>query len=281
MEFKTLEKTRIEAVHEAFVDAFSDYQVKMDLPLEKFQKMMKRRGFSPALSMGAFEEDKLVGFVLNGCRDYQGRKTVYDMGTGVVKEYRRQGITSRILEELTVLLKENGVEQYLLEVLQENTSAYELYLKQGFRVTRGFHCYRIRKGNPDQPSPYTIVSEKPSVGASFSDFWDFVPSWQNGVDSVKAAEDTFTCLVVKEADVVVGYGLIDQKTGDIPQLAVKKTHRRRGIGRQLLSALLEETAAPQGVFLNIEDTMETMISFVLHEGGEYTVSQYEMIKDLS
>ncbi len=97
MEFKTLRKVQLEKIHEAFVDAFSDYQVKMDLPFSKFHHMMNRRGFSPELSLGAFSDGKLVGFVLNGHRIYEGKKTVYDMGTGVVKSHRRQGITTRIL----------------------------------------------------------------------------------------------------------------------------------------------------------------------------------------
>ena len=57
-----------------------------------------------------------MGFVLNGFRDWNGKATVYDLGTGVIGEYRKQGITSNIMSCLKALLKEEGVEQYLLEV---------------------------------------------------------------------------------------------------------------------------------------------------------------------
>lgn len=41
--------------------------------------------------MGAFDNEELVGFVLNGFRNWYGKTTVYDTGTGVLPKYRRQG----------------------------------------------------------------------------------------------------------------------------------------------------------------------------------------------
>ncbi len=124
--YKTLEGTGVEVLREVFEDAFSDYQVKMELPLWKFQQMLQRRGFAPEISLGAYHKDRLVGFVLNGLRVWNGKPTVYDMGTGVIGEYRKQGITSSMLMALKSLLKEKRVDQYLLEVLQVNTPAVEL-----------------------------------------------------------------------------------------------------------------------------------------------------------
>lgn len=49
--YKTIEYTDIENLHNTFLDAFSDYQVKMDLPLLKFQQMLLRRGYIPEVSI--------------------------------------------------------------------------------------------------------------------------------------------------------------------------------------------------------------------------------------
>lgn len=280
MEYKTLSNVSLEELHEAFLDAFSDYQVKMDLPYRRFQLMMRRRGFSPELSMGAFSKGKLVGFVLNGCRIFDGKKTVYDMGTGVVKNYRRQGITTRILEELTPFLKKSKVEQYLLEVLQENTSANELYLKEGFEVSRSFLCYRLLKEKAKRQKTWEVHRQWQGMTEELKEFWDFIPSWQNSFASIGAAEETFCFAVVKEEEEVVGYGLIDKITGDIPQLAVKKSHRGKGIGKSILTELLLQTEAPHGVFLNVEEGAETMVRFLEACGAENTVNQYEMVKTL-
>lgn len=53
-------------------------------------------------------------------------------------------------------------------------------------------------------------------------FWDFKPSWQNSIDSSNAVSDTFIYSIVKVNDDIVGYGIIDKKTGAIPQIAVDK-----------------------------------------------------------
>lgn len=78
----------------------------------------------------------MVGFILNGLRSWNGKTTVYDIGTGVIIDYRRQGITSNMLLNVKEILKQKQVEQYLLEIIQSNTSAVQFYKKEGFKVKR-------------------------------------------------------------------------------------------------------------------------------------------------
>lgn len=56
------------------------------MSLETFERKLKRNGFKLGVSAGAFEHGRLVGFVLNGVREWTGEKTIYDTGTGVVPE---------------------------------------------------------------------------------------------------------------------------------------------------------------------------------------------------
>ncbi len=131
--YDTLENIGIETLHETFLNAFSDYQVKMNLPLFKFQHMLQRRGYVPKVSIGAFNNETLVGFVLNGVRNWDGKLTAYDTGTGIIEAYRKQGITSNMLLNVRQLFRQMGVEQYLLEVIQSNTSALQLYKNKVLR----------------------------------------------------------------------------------------------------------------------------------------------------
>lgn len=73
--YKMLDKISMETLHQAFLDAFSDYQVKMDFPFWKFQQMFQRRGYQPEISMGALKDGRLVGFVINGLRSWNGKPT--------------------------------------------------------------------------------------------------------------------------------------------------------------------------------------------------------------
>lgn len=157
--YKILDNTNLSIIHQAFVEAFSDYQVKMDLPFSKFENMVKRRGFTPELSIGAFDDEKLIGFVLNGVRMWDGKLTAYDLGTGVIPDYRKKGITTEILKKVKDICKDNKIENYLLEVLQNNTGAVELYRKQGFQTTRDFDCYYLKREGFSQ----SICADKKNI----------------------------------------------------------------------------------------------------------------------
>jgi ribosomal protein S18 acetylase RimI-like enzyme len=278
--YKTLETTSIEIVHKTFLDAFSDYQVRMDLPLYKLKQMLQRRGYVSEISMGAFKDELLVGLVLNGFRNWNGKPTVYDTGTGVIGDYRKQGITSSMLLNIRALLKEREIEQYLLEVIQINTPAVELYKKQGFQIIRNLVCYKLDKNKYNPISTYE-VEHFDTINSTYwtllTSFWDFIPSWQNSIDSINAASDTFKYCFVHFEDAIVGYGIIDKKTGDIPQIAVHKQHRRKGIGRSIVTELLKSTESQNIAVINVDEHSKSTRDFLLELGFQYNVSQFEMM----
>ena len=278
--YVTLENTDIKTIHDAFTSAFSDYQVKMDLPLWKFQNMLQRRGYDSDISIGAFNAQLMVGFVLNGVRAWDGKRTVYDMGTGIIGAYRKQGITTNMLSKIKEVLKEKGVSHYLLEVIQSNTSAVQLYTKQGFEITRQFACFQLDKSSFSQTTTYTVEHLErfdEETWREIKEFWDFKPSWQNSVDSVNAVPDAFVYAVVRLEDTLVGYGIIDKRTGDIPQIAVSKLHRRQGIARSILSDLVQNTESNKIILINVDDASTITKTSLQALGFENVISQYEMI----
>ena len=278
--YKILDNTELSIIHQAFVEAFSDYQVKMDLPFSKFDNMIKRRGFIPELSIGAFDNEKLIGFVLNGARMWNGKFTAYDLGTGVIPDYRKKGITSEILKNVKDLCKENNIESYLLEVLQNNTGAVELYRKQGFQTTRDFDCYYLKK---EDFSPSICVEIENVEFISLNQWeeiqklWDCNPSWQNSIDSVNVFPDRFSYSIVTVENKIVGYGIVDKVTGDIPQIAVSKEYRNKGIGKSIISDLFNKTEANKLSLINVDCRDVNFKGFLTHEGFINYVSQYEMI----
>lgn len=280
--YKSLENIDIEILHNTFVNAFSDYQVKMDLPLSKFQQMLLRRGYNSKISMGAFQNGELVGFVLNGLRDWNNVLTAYDTGTGTVNEYRKQGITSNLIQHTKELLKEAQVKQYLLEVIKSNVAALELYKKAGFEIIREFECFKLDKDKFIPTSKYEVKNiSKLDLNdwKRVAEFWDFQPSWQNSVDSVNAV-NTVSYSVVCLDNKIVAYGIIDKITGDIAQLAVEKSYRRRGISRSIVSNLLSFTESNKIAILNVDSQCESIIKFLYDMGFDYYVGQYEMMLKL-
>lgn len=275
--YRLLDKTSIETLHKTFLDAFSDYQVNIALPLWKFKQMLQRRGYVSELSIGAFKNEMLVGFVLNGFRSWNGKPTVYDLGTGVIVEYRRQGITSNMLLNIKEVLKEKQVEQYLLEVIESNTSAVSLYKKQGFEIQREFTCFQLDK-NKYIPITTCKVEHVNRIDlGQLTDFWDFKPSWQNSIDSINAVPEEFLYSIVRLDNTIVGYGIIDKRTGDIPQIAVNRHYRGKGIARSIITDMIMNTESDKISILNVDNESKSTNDFLLELGFENRVGQYEML----
>ena len=281
--YKTVENISIENLHNTFLDAFSDYQVKMDLPLLKLQQMLQRRGYVAEASIGAFNNNILVGFILNAIRQWNGKLTAYDTGTGVINNYRNRGITSNMFLNVRELLKKMGVEQYLLEVIQSNTSAVNLYKKQGFEILRNLECYNLDKNKYisitiNKVQHINIITE--SLWEYLTKFWDFNPSWQNSIDSINALSDNFIYSIVNIGDTIAGYGIIDKNTGDIPQIAVDKNCRGKGIGKSIFTDLCNHTESDSIKVLNVDSHSTSMKNFLLKLGFDQNVKQYEMVLKL-
>lgn len=81
-------------------------------------------------------------------------------------------------------------------------------------------------------------------------------------------------------DNIVGYGVIDKKTGDIPQIAVNKNYRRKGIARSIFADLIKNTESYNINVINVDGESRSMKDFLLKLGFECGVSQYEMILKL-
>ncbi|WP_394523739.1 GNAT family N-acetyltransferase [Lacrimispora sp. JR3] len=268
-----------ETIYQAFLNAFSDYPVRMDMSFDQFEKMLKRKGFDPNVSVGAFEEDCLVGFILNGCRKWNGKATAYDVGTGVIPQFRKQGITKHMLQTAKQYCIDSGAEQYILEVLTSNTSAANIYRKNGFAVEREFLCCQMERGNDRfDPIHQTEHILNPDWEL-FGSFWDYPPSWQNSIQSIEALSESFMISAVRKNNHIAGYGIIDKSTGEIPQIAVDKKWRNKGIGSSILADLIKQTDCDQIKILNIDTRSKAMLYFVSAAGFYHTVTQYEMKLD--
>lgn len=281
--YKTLENIELEVIYNTFVEAFSDYQVKFDISFDNFQIMMKRRGLNLEFSMGTFKDGKMVGFILNGVREWNGKITIYDVGTGVVLEHRKKGVTGAMFKKLLEVCRDKKIEQYLLEVLQENSGAVNLYKGNGFQITREFDCYFLNKFNRSFNKNITLErldSFSEEIWRELKKYWNYNPSWQNSIDSIKDNFNNFIYIVAKSGDKIVGYGIIEKTTGDIPQIAVSQQYRRQGIGKAIVNMLINSLDIERFKILNVDSRDLEMEKFLLSIGGEKYTKQFEMILEI-
>jgi ribosomal protein S18 acetylase RimI-like enzyme len=280
--YSTLENTSVQTLFLAFLEAFDDSPSTKNVSIESFQNMLQIRGYIPNISLGAFEKSShiLAGFILNGFRTWNGKRTVYDILSGTVPLYRRQGIGNTLFEKLKILLRQKYAEQYLTEVKKENATALALYKKQGFKIRRGLSSFKLKKENHNKTtSAYQIeycTELKQNEWEQLESFWEFQPSWENSISSINAAQGFMIYVLVRLDNNIIGYGVVDKNTGDIPQLAIHKDYRRNGIAGSIVSALFEKVAMNQLKILNVDDDCDAMKLFLLKLGFENTISQYEI-----
>jgi ribosomal protein S18 acetylase RimI-like enzyme len=284
IEYCSLENTSLIDLHTAFLEAFSDYQVQMNMPFSKFENMLHRRGYAADLSVGALLGNELVGFVLNGCRLWNDINTLYDCGTGVVPKFRKQGITTNLFKIINNdLLEKKKIEQYLLEVIQTNTSAVELYKKQGFAMLRSFSCYRLEQralNGKKNRFVFKIENLQSIDWSTLGSFWDVQPSWQNSIDSVLSVPESFLLVTAKKEEIIIGYGIIDIQSGDIAQMAVHKHYRRQGVGTALIDELWKNTESSKVSITNVDDRSSSLKAFLNRTGFQNFIQQYEMVLTL-
>ena len=279
--YRLLSSADTNSLYECFLEAFSDYQVDMQMSQEQFEQRLLRDGVRLEISAGAFADDRMIGFYINGSGTWLGKLTAYDAGTGVIPSFRGQGVAKELFTFLVSHLKEASFSQYLLEVLTNNETAVSLYRRLGFVDTRRLAVFR--RSEPvqtlDDSGEVVIRRVEQPEWELFKSFWDGYPSWQNSVDAVEriATYRVIVCAYVDET--CVGYGVVFRPATSLMQLAVAPAYRRRGIGSRILSALQREVTETLKVN-NIDEELKATMAFFEANGFKMELEQYEMMKTL-
>jgi ribosomal protein S18 acetylase RimI-like enzyme len=278
--YRFLNEMDREALYSAFLAAFSDYLVDMRMSREQFDYRLLRDGIDLNKSVGAIKENELVGFCISGVGTWQGEKTIYDAGTGVVPQHRRHGIGKEMFNFMLPRLKETGFSHYLLEVITSNEPAVSLYRKLGFIDTRKLIVFRLKNRFENLTTSKADI-RKPGVPNwnLYRTFWDVEPSWQNSVEAAIRTAQHNAVLEVHADNGCVGYGVVSRESGNLFQLAVNKHHRGRGFGSLLLNELQHQVVSDEPIKVNnIDESSTDGLSFYKSSGFRVALAQYELIK---
>jgi ribosomal protein S18 acetylase RimI-like enzyme len=280
--YRFLTNLPIDRLHSAFVSAFADYQVDMRMSLAEFEYRLLRDGVDASLSAGAFHNDQLVGLCLNAAGLWQGVATVYDAGTGVLPQYRGQGIATQLFQFIVPRMKELGYAQYLLEVLTTNEPAVALYRRLGFMDTRRLAVFRSHNRITNlKPPPVHIRETSNPDWDLFKTFWSGYPSWQNSIDAVQRAAKTTVVLEAYFDDRCLGYGVVSKTSGNLFQLAVNENYRRKGFGSQLLVDLQRHISSGEAIKVNnVDESSVEAVDFYKAIGFNLVLEQFELSLDL-
>ena len=281
MNFKSLANISLEEIVNAFIEAFADYSV--HFTEQEIYSMLKRRGFHPELSFAAFKRKRIIGFTLNGVGDYLGKLSAYDTGTAILPQYRGLGLARQIFLDSMPVLQQNGIQQYVLEVMTKNSTALGVYKTLGFKRRRTFNCMMNQHPENMTHIDDDICHIKPCSEEELlthTDFEDCAPSWQNDNSSILRAGEELTAFAAMVEDRVIGYCILNPITGDLARLAVDPGFRRHGIGTRLLQEAHKINQSDIIKCLNIETDCDSLNLFLKEKNFSLICQQYEMTLSL-
>lgn len=273
MEFRTLETASLPQITAAFNEAFSDYFIKLQFTNDGMAAKMKGEGIQQRYSVGAFDGDQLVGFILHGYDVVDGVKTIYNAGTGVIPAYRGKGLTTALYRYSIPLLKQEGIRAHLLEVIDNNHTAKKIYDAIGFETVRKLGAFRCTEP-VQKTAPHDIreITNLPVADA----FVSMKPAWQNSTASINRDRESHSLVGAFDKDVLVGYAAYVPPTGRIKQFAVLPSHRGKRIGTALFQHMLQHSGNQQLLITNVDEAYQPVIHFLTALGFQKILGLYEM-----
>lgn len=278
MEIKNLSQTSLSIITDCFNTSFADYIIKFPTATEEyFENRWRAARVNYDLSFGAFEGDQLVGFFITGVDQWEGKLTAFNMGTGVIPDFRGQKIVKQLYEFAFPIFQEKGIEQCLLEVIIGNDKAIKAYQSVGFEIGRTLHCF---SGTLDKKEDIVLPPlrfRKTAVPRwkKYKALQPYAPSWENNAAAIDLARKNYEYWEFYENDILVGYFVGNPTTGSVPQIGMAPG-RWLDIGSMLFARVATRIGKVR--MINVESTATDLLGMIKRRKLVNTVDQYEMKK---
>jgi GNAT superfamily N-acetyltransferase len=282
MYYADLTETSIDELHGTFLDIYGDYKIKLNVTRDQFKSFLIRCCYSPEMSLGGFEGNRLIGFQIVGEKRTEGRLLCYNAAAGIVPEHRsRFKLAYNHTKCLLSKMNKRQVHLFVYEILVENKSALKIMLKFGANIRRQLITRRKETrtitGNYHHQNGYQFHEEDDLSFLSNFEYNDDMSSWQNSIYAINRMLEDFSVITIRKDKRIVGFGTIHKMGGDIPQFYVEEKHRRKGIGSMLLSTLAGNTRSKYVSFLNADVNNSLLSNFLKHFQFQTSARSYEMV----
>jgi len=273
-----------ELLYNAFMEAFSDYQMDASGTTEEHLLLrMEKNAVDYEASVGAYSDGHLVGFTMIGIDTICGVRTAFDAGTGIIPGFRKQGLAKQMFDHALPGLRDLGVTRFLLEVLHGNNPAIKAYTKSGFEIVRELRCYAAEPDNlRDLPETRGLQIE--SIGTDVyrklvADA-DWTPSFENRFTAIDAIPEHVSLFGAFDGETCIGTLAYAPALNWLLTLVVGEGHRMRGGGRALIRHLARTlpALAKRLVAINVDGSDDGMQAFFQSIGFTHLVDQYEMAR---
>lgn len=269
MEIKNLANTHLSTIVVCLVKSFENYFVKMPDSVEFWKKRFQAARVDYSLSFGAFDGDKLIGFVIHGIDTHHDALTAFNTGTGVVEGYRGQKVVDQLYEAAIPQLRARGVSKCMLEVIDENHIAVRVYERIGFAKDRHLLCFKAEEAEVAS-NPFMSVTNLEDLHAQMTDYQHHY-SWDHSIDAISTDSSRFDFyLVQNEKGNDIGYFIINPNNKSLTQVeAFDNTH-----WPTILNACKAQLSPIR--INNADSKRGDMIDAFKNAGLENHISQFEM-----
>src|SRR5210317_476463 len=240
MDIKSLKGINCKDILNVFNESFSDYFVPSKLTEEQLVSKMVADKTDLELSVGVFENQKLIAFILHGFDITNNQNVVYNGGTGVIPEKRGLGLTKQMYIFNLPVLERKGIDKIILEVVSNNIQAIKSYNKSGFKTTRELVCFKGNFQTTKSNKEVEIKELKNYQWNLMESFWDVNTTWQNSKNAMSRMKGDNDSLGAYINNQLVGYIIYTAKSNRIQQLAVHKDFRKLGIASKLIAQMTQK-----------------------------------------
>jgi ribosomal protein S18 acetylase RimI-like enzyme len=280
--YERCSKVEADKIYEAFKEGFSDYIIKIEVPKAMFfHRFLGYEGNALEHSFIAIEDDKAIGLILGGIKNYEGIKTLRCGSFCVSPEYRGREVSVNLFN----LHREEGIrnncKQLFLETIVGNDKAIKFYTKNGYEKIydlKYFSCNDF--GKIKKYVVKDILIEAIDI-KFFSKVWEKASqihiNWQNDFDYISKSENqNFFGAFIK--DKIIG-AICVSTSGKVSFLWVEKDNRCKGVGSSLLEYSVRRLEVKK--LTNSMPNNSSLEGFLRHIGfNKDSIAQYEMYKFL-
>lgn len=241
--YKRCTEANEDAIYQAFRTGFSDYILKIDMPMDLFLKhFFGPEGNSFEHSVIAFDEKKPIGLNLGGIREFDGLITLRCGALCVHPDYRGTEVSTRLFELHREIALENHCRQMYLEVIAGNDRAIRFYEKMGYEKV-----YDLLYYSHDNPTKIhgTLTSGLTVRRIGLEDLIslsekirDIHINWQNSLDYIRHIDGQVHYGVFCDARLVGALSM--HPSGRINFLWVEPGFRNKGIAKGLIGHAARE-----------------------------------------
>lgn len=266
----------------AFNRGFSDYIIQLQMTEEILtSRFLTLEQNQLEHSFIAYDDNKPIGLMLGGIKDYEGIKTLRCGALCVDPNYRKLGVASKLFELHKEEAINNGCKRLYLEVIQGNDRAINFYKKQGYKILSELEYYSYQ--NPEIIT--SINFNEKEISATNLDEVENIHNnkvknhlnWQNDFDYMKFFSQLVNLKLTIDESTIAVISLLP--VGKIFYLWVDEKYRRLGYGKALLRYALDKFNITK---LSISfPKYENVIAFLKQIGfSKDPISQYDMVLEL-